>query len=43
MIFFVAVQGLIGANTPNYQVISTDYTNYALVYSCTNLFFAHMS
>jgi hypothetical protein len=32
-----------GANNPNYQVIATDYTSYAVVYSCTNLFFTNIS
>jgi hypothetical protein len=32
-----------GANNPNYQVISTDYTSFAVVYSCTNLLLAHLS
>jgi hypothetical protein len=37
------VQNLMGANNPNYQVIATDYTSYAVVYSCTNLFFTNIS
>ncbi len=32
-----------GANNPNYQIISTDYTSFAVVYSCTNLLLAHLS